>query len=195
VQGVGAANREQIEKSFFRALTVLMPSSSTFALTRVATIQAARDLYGAGGTVERAITQAWNAVGVQERVAPTATMLPNPAPTDPASCAPSAPWLLAVTVSAGSANLRIAPWELDFFDAAGTLLSRALSSATTYASFAGYCGPASSLVAAQTDSCLALCAGLAGRPSGGAQSIFTALDDAGRTITFSTPRVTLSPAR
>ena len=46
---------------------VLMPSSSTFALTRVATIQAARDLYGAGSTVERAITQAWDAVGVQER--------------------------------------------------------------------------------------------------------------------------------
>ena len=50
VQGVGAGNREQIEKAFFRALTSLMPSSSTFALTRVATIQAARDLYGAGST-------------------------------------------------------------------------------------------------------------------------------------------------
>src|SRR5262245_11563524 len=46
VQGVGAANREQIEKVFFRALTTMMPSSSTFALTRAATIQAARDLYG-----------------------------------------------------------------------------------------------------------------------------------------------------
>ena len=34
----------QVEKAFFRALTVLMPSGSTFALTRVATIQAARDL-------------------------------------------------------------------------------------------------------------------------------------------------------
>ena len=79
VQGVGAANREQIEKTFFRALTTLMPSSSTFALTRVATIQSARDLYGAGSTVERAVTQAWDAVGVQERTAPTAALLPNPA--------------------------------------------------------------------------------------------------------------------
>ena len=59
-------------RSFFRALTALMPSSSTFALTRVATIQAARDLYGAGSAAERAITQAWDAVGVQERTAPTA---------------------------------------------------------------------------------------------------------------------------
>jgi Na+(H+)/acetate symporter ActP len=35
VQGVGAANRDQIEKAYFRALTVLMPSSATFALTRI----------------------------------------------------------------------------------------------------------------------------------------------------------------
>lgn len=64
VQGVGAANREQIEKVFYRAFTLLMPASSTFSTARAATIQAARDLYGAGGAVERAVTQAWIAVGV-----------------------------------------------------------------------------------------------------------------------------------
>jgi thermolysin len=64
VQGVGAANREQIEKVFYRAFTLLMPASSTFATARAATTQAARDLYGAGGAVERAVTQAWMAVGV-----------------------------------------------------------------------------------------------------------------------------------
>ena len=64
VQGVGAANREQIEKVFFRAFTLLMPSNSSFTTARAATIQAARDLYGAGGAVERAVTQAWTAVGV-----------------------------------------------------------------------------------------------------------------------------------
>ncbi|MFI5179381.1 MAG: M4 family metallopeptidase, partial [Vicinamibacterales bacterium] len=97
VQGVGASNREQIEKAFFRALTVLMPSSSTFALARVATIQASRDLYGAGRAAEQAITQAWNAVGVQLRVGPTATLLPNPATSTAstaASCAQSTSWVL-----------------------------------------------------------------------------------------------------
>ena len=64
VPGVGAANREQIEKVFYRAFTLLMPASSTFGTARTATIQAARDLYGAGGAVERAVTQGWNAVGV-----------------------------------------------------------------------------------------------------------------------------------
>ena len=65
VQGVGAANRQQIETVFYRAVTQLLPANATFAMARAATIQAARDLYGAGGAVERAITQAWTAVGVQ----------------------------------------------------------------------------------------------------------------------------------
>jgi thermolysin len=64
VQGVGAANREQIEKVFYRAFTQLMPSNSTFAIARAATLQAARDLFGAGSPSERAVTQAWTAVGV-----------------------------------------------------------------------------------------------------------------------------------
>jgi len=63
VTGVGTANREQIEKSFFRGFTTL-PSNATFSLARAKTIQAARDLYGAGSAAERAITQAWTAVGV-----------------------------------------------------------------------------------------------------------------------------------
>ena len=195
VQGVGAANRDQIEKSFFRALTSLMPSSSTFGLTRVATIQASRDLYGAGSAAERAITQAWDAVGVQERTVPTATMLPNPASVSTASCSATAPWLLTVTVSAGTSNLRVTQWEYDLFHAAGAPISKSLLSPASYANFSGYCGPQSSTVAAQTDSCLVLCASLNGRPSGSAQSIFTALDDAGRTLTFTTPVVTLAPAR
>ena len=64
VQGVGAANREQIEKVFFRAFTVLMPRTASFSTARAATLQAARDLYGAGSNAERAVAQAWTAVGV-----------------------------------------------------------------------------------------------------------------------------------
>ncbi len=64
VQGVGAANREQIEKSFYRAFTFLLPASANFSTARAATIQAARDLYGANSAAANAITQAWTAVGV-----------------------------------------------------------------------------------------------------------------------------------
>jgi bacillolysin len=64
VQGVGRANREQIEKVFYRAFTEMLPSNATFATARAATVQAARDLYGANSSAERAVTEAWNAVGV-----------------------------------------------------------------------------------------------------------------------------------
>lgn len=65
VQGVGSANREQIERLFYRAFTQMLPSNATFSVARAATIQSARDLYGAGSAPERAVTQAWAAVGVQ----------------------------------------------------------------------------------------------------------------------------------
>jgi thermolysin len=64
VTGVGAANREQIEKVFYRAFTTMLPANARFTTARAATIQAARDLYGAGSAVERAVTEAWTAVGV-----------------------------------------------------------------------------------------------------------------------------------
>ncbi len=65
VQGVGAANRDQIEKVFYRAFTLLLPPSADFRMARAATIQSARDLQGAGSAAERAVTQAWTAVGVE----------------------------------------------------------------------------------------------------------------------------------
>ena len=64
VQGVGGANRDQIEKVFFRAFTQMLPANATFSIARAATIQASRDLYGANSNAERAVTQAWTAVGV-----------------------------------------------------------------------------------------------------------------------------------
>ena len=64
VTGVGQANIEQIEKVMYRAFTAMMPSSANFSTARAVTIQSARDLYGAGSPAERAVTQAWNAVGV-----------------------------------------------------------------------------------------------------------------------------------
>jgi thermolysin len=64
VTGVGGGNREQIEKVFYRAFTEMLPASANFKTARAATIQAARDLYGAGSAAESAVTQAWTAVGV-----------------------------------------------------------------------------------------------------------------------------------
>jgi len=195
VVGVGAANREQIEKAFFRALTVLLPSGATFALTRVATIQAARDLYGAGSGPERAITQAWDAVGVVERTAPTAAMLPNPAPPSTAICTGlmNPHWVLGVTVSAGSSTLVITGWSFDFFDHTGALQDHEPFSPAAFARFFNQCGAGSNRVLAQTDACTAFCVDLRGDTTGKAEITFTAVDDAGRPLTFTTGRTTLVP--
>jgi Zn-dependent metalloprotease len=64
VQGVGAANRAQIERVFYRAFTSFLTPSATFAQARAATIEAARELYGPGSAAETAVSQAWTAVGV-----------------------------------------------------------------------------------------------------------------------------------
>ena len=64
VQGVGGANRDQIEKVFYRGFTMYLTPTATFSQARAATIQAARDIYNPGSAAETAVTQAWNAVGV-----------------------------------------------------------------------------------------------------------------------------------
>lgn len=64
VEGVGFANHAQIEKVFYRAFAYILTATADFAMARAATIQSARDLHGAASAVERAVTQAWTAVGV-----------------------------------------------------------------------------------------------------------------------------------
>ena len=64
VQGVGAANRAQIEQVFFRAMTVLMPNVPSMEVAAFATLQAAVDLFGVNSDVARATLQAMQAVGL-----------------------------------------------------------------------------------------------------------------------------------
>lgn len=63
VQTIGQG-RERLERVWFHALTAIMTSGSSFADTREATIQAARQLYPDTPGVENAARNAWAAVGV-----------------------------------------------------------------------------------------------------------------------------------
>jgi Zn-dependent metalloprotease len=65
VKGVGFGNRLQIERAFFRAMTVLMPNEPTMQVAASATIQAAVDLFGANSTAAQAIREAMHAVGLR----------------------------------------------------------------------------------------------------------------------------------
>jgi Zn-dependent metalloprotease len=64
VTGVGAANREQIERVFFRGFTQYLTPNATFAQARQATLRAASELFGDSSAAFRAVSQAWTAVGV-----------------------------------------------------------------------------------------------------------------------------------
>ena len=66
VSGVGGANRELVERAFFRAMTDLMPSQPNFAMASAVIRQSALDLYGARSATYRTIDQALNAVGLPE---------------------------------------------------------------------------------------------------------------------------------
>ena len=66
VEGAGAANREQVERIFFRALTELMPQRAPFWVAADVIRQAAADL-AAGTAVQQAVEQALAAVGLPPR--------------------------------------------------------------------------------------------------------------------------------
>jgi Zn-dependent metalloprotease len=61
VTGIG---REKLGQIWYRALTVYMTSSTNYAAARTATLNAAKDLYGAGSTEYDAVAAAWSAVNV-----------------------------------------------------------------------------------------------------------------------------------
>ena len=61
VTGIGRAAAAKI---WYRALTVYMTSGTTYAGARTATLNAARDLYGAGSVQQNTVAAAWSAVSV-----------------------------------------------------------------------------------------------------------------------------------
>ncbi|MDR7133905.1 Zn-dependent metalloprotease [Lysobacter niastensis] len=60
--GIG---REAAQQIWYRALTVYMVSNTDYAGARVATLNAAADLYGAGSANHNAVAAAWDAVTMQ----------------------------------------------------------------------------------------------------------------------------------
>ncbi|MET9448212.1 M4 family metallopeptidase [Streptomyces cinerochromogenes] len=61
VTGIG---RDKVGRIWYRALTVYMTSSTNYKGARTATLNAAKDLYGAGSTEYNAVAAAWSAVNV-----------------------------------------------------------------------------------------------------------------------------------
>ncbi|WP_189301666.1 M4 family metallopeptidase [Streptomyces albospinus] len=67
VTGIG---RDKATAIFYRALTRYMVSTTDFHDARIATLKAAKDLYGAGSTAYKTVDRAWAAVNVTAANAP-----------------------------------------------------------------------------------------------------------------------------
>ncbi|MFI9151725.1 M4 family metallopeptidase [Streptomyces sp. NPDC053367] len=68
VKGIGRAKALAI---FYRALTRYMVSTTDFHDARIATLKAARDMYGSGSVEYKAVSRAWAAVNVRVANTPT----------------------------------------------------------------------------------------------------------------------------
>jgi len=63
VDGLGPGRRADAERIFYRGFTAYLTPSATFADARLATLRAARDLYGEAEAAQ--VAAAWTAVGVE----------------------------------------------------------------------------------------------------------------------------------
>lgn len=199
VSGVGAANREQVEKAFYRAFTALLPSSSTFYLARVATIQSARDLYGIGSGVERAISDAWDAVGVTSPAAALTTQFnPRSVPASAASCGGARPsFTFRVSVSEFQrVGFNVSRFSIYSFDSQARQIAVESFPATTFRSWFNECQAPSTRIAAGATACATLCGDLGGRSAGYALFEFSGIDDNGNSATFNSNILSMGlPAR
>lgn len=197
VAGVGPANREQIERVFYRAFTAMLSSTSSFYAARLATIQSARDLFGVGSSAERAVADAWDAVGVvTPGAALTTTYSPQRVPFTGASCGgvrPSFTFRVAVS-EFQRVGFTVGGFAIASFDAAGRVFAVDQFSSATFRTWFNECQPGSTRIGSGATACATLCGSLGGRTSGYAQFQFTGVDDNGNPGTFvSDPLVIGSP--
>ena len=190
VQGVGASHRDQIEKVFYRAFTLLLPSNASFLTAQSATIQAARDLFGAGSAPETAVTQAWKAVGVTEpdthvRI----TFSPDPAPVAAACGDPQPSWeFVATATETAGIGFKVADATLGFYDASGRFLG---GQNFDFAEFFTTCGGSGTRIPPSGRRCTDICVSLGGLSSGAIDLTLRGTNDRGALEAFVSPQLTL----
>ncbi|WP_426493551.1 M4 family metallopeptidase [Hymenobacter sp. 102] len=136
VAGLGITNAAKIA---YRAESVYLTSSSTYASARTATISAAKDLFGAGSSQEQAVTNAWYAVGVGAAYGGTTT--PPPAASYCASKGNSVAYEWIDYVKLGTIA-RTSGADAGYYNGTATSTSIAAGSSQTISFSAGYASTA-----------------------------------------------------
>jgi thermolysin len=201
VTGVGAANREQIEKIYYRAFTAMLSSNSTFYLARVATIQSARDLYGAGSAPERAIIESWNAVGVLNPAsALTTNFSPRSVPANTVACSGSTArpsFTFRVSVSEFQrVGFTVSDFTILSYDSQMRKIATDNFTDATFRGWFNQCSTGSTRIGPGATACATICGDLGGRSSGHAIFLFYGYDDNGTPGLFNSPVLSMGlPAR
>ena len=113
IQGIGL---DKAAKIAYRTLTVYLTASSTFANTRTASIQAAKDLYGSTSNEATQVTNAWCAVNVVcGNQAPSISIT---SPTANTSYPLNATVSIATSVSPGTGTIT----KVEFYQGLNTLV-------------------------------------------------------------------------
>lgn len=195
VEGVGSANREQIERIFYRAFVFLLPSSANFLIARAATIQAARDLYGVGSRAERAVTQAWNAVGVTPRAGVEVEFWPNPVHST-RDCGTSTPpcWGFVTSLLTPPTAYIVSTFDLNFYDAAGNAIGTLRFDSNRFVGIFNDCGPGSVRLGPNSEACAFSGVSLGGRSSGAIQFVFRGTREDGTRLDVASARLPLLAA-
>ena len=189
VQGVGSGNREQVEKIFYRAFAFLLPSSANFLTARAGTIQAARDLYGAGSRAEVAVTQAWDAVGVRPRPSVEVSFWPNPVPVT-RGCQPPC-WDFVTSLLTPPTAYIVSAFDVNFYDAAGNAIGTSRFGTTDFVGLFNDCGPGSTRVGPDAEGCAFVRASLGGRSSGAISFVFRGTRPDGTRLDVTSARLPL----
>jgi bacillolysin len=201
VTGVGAANRDQIERVFYRAFTAMLPSAATFYLARTATIQSARDLYGINSAAERAVSQAWDAVGVVSPAAALTTQFsPRSVSANTNACSAGGPrpsFNFRVSVSEFQrVGFTVSSFNIYSYDSAIRQIGAESFPAATFRSWFNECQAGSTRIGGGATACASLCGHLGGRASGYAIFEFAGADDNGNPGVFNSDVISLGlPAR
>ncbi|RYY21512.1 MAG: T9SS type A sorting domain-containing protein [Cytophagaceae bacterium] len=138
---VAALGLTDAAKILFRAESVYLTASATYATARTATVSAATDLFGATATQTQAVTNAWYAVGVGAAYGGTTTTPPTTTVTYCASKGSSVAYEYIDYVGLGSIA-RTSGADGGYYDGTASTTSVAAGSSQTISYSAGFASTA-----------------------------------------------------
>jgi hypothetical protein len=170
----------------------MLPANAGYTTARLATIQSARDLYGPNSAAERAITQAWDAVGVLQQTSPNLSFYfgstTTPAPAGACTLTPPN-FIVSIQVAETSGvPFDVTSSQFRFYNANAVPTN---TQTFNFAQLFNACAPGSTRIPGGGVSCSSLCFTFGGAAGGSLDLLISGRDANGVSGTFASPRLRL----